>query len=91
MEKSNVDKIKLSVKTCNYLILLARMSDIELQTIFLVVFFSITNFLNQSENSVMFNHPDYIEMFYNSHRRHSYWEYVSPREFENSYFVQNAA
>lgn len=34
---------------------------------------------------------DYIEMFYNSHRRHSYLEYVSPREFEKQYFSQKAA
>lgn len=34
---------------------------------------------------------DYIEMFYNSNRRHSYLGYVSPREFEKLWFLKKAA
>jgi putative transposase len=34
---------------------------------------------------------DYIEMFYNSRRRHSYLGYVSPREYEDSYQLRKAA
>lgn len=34
---------------------------------------------------------DYIEMFYNSRRLHSYLGYVSPREFENRQFLKKAA
>jgi transposase InsO family protein len=34
---------------------------------------------------------DYIEMFYNSRRQHSYLGYVSPREFENRQFIKKAA
>jgi transposase InsO family protein len=34
---------------------------------------------------------DYIEMFYNSKRLHSYLGYVSPREFENRQFLKKAA
>ncbi|MCL7488872.1 MAG: IS3 family transposase [Desulfobulbaceae bacterium] len=34
---------------------------------------------------------DYIEMFYNSHRRHSYLGYVSPKEFEKMWFLKKAA
>ena len=34
---------------------------------------------------------DYIEMFYNSKRLHSYLGYVSPREFENNQFLKKAA
>jgi transposase InsO family protein len=34
---------------------------------------------------------DYIEMFYNSKRIHSYLGYISPREFEKSWFVKKAA
>jgi len=34
---------------------------------------------------------DYIEMFYNSRRRHSYLGYVSPREFEEMQNLRKAA
>ena len=34
---------------------------------------------------------DYIEMFYNSNRRHSYLGYVSPKEFEKLWFLKKAA
>jgi len=34
---------------------------------------------------------DYIEMFYNSKRRHSYLGYVSPREFEEMRLLEKAA
>lgn len=34
---------------------------------------------------------DYIEMFYNNRRRHSYLGYVSPREFEEMRLLDKAA
>ncbi|MDD2853689.1 MAG: IS3 family transposase, partial [Desulfuromonadaceae bacterium] len=34
---------------------------------------------------------DYIEMFYNSRRRHSYLGNVSPREYEDSYHLRKVA
>lgn len=34
---------------------------------------------------------DYIEMFYNSTRQHSYLGYVSPQEFENRQFLKKVA
>jgi transposase InsO family protein len=34
---------------------------------------------------------DYIEMFYNSNRRHSYLGYVSPKEFEELWLLEKAA
>jgi len=34
---------------------------------------------------------DYIEMFYNSKRRHSYLGYVSPKEFELTWLLTKAA
>jgi len=34
---------------------------------------------------------DYIEMFYNSNRRHSYLGYVSPKEFEELWLLRKAA
>ena len=34
---------------------------------------------------------DYIEMFYNSKRRHSYLGYLSPKEFEKMMSVEKAA
>jgi transposase InsO family protein len=34
---------------------------------------------------------DYIEMFYNSKRRHSYLGYLSPKEFEKVMFMKKAA
>jgi transposase InsO family protein len=43
------------------------------------VFFSNYKTREEARQDVI----DYIEMFYNSRRRHSYLGYVSPREFEN--------
>jgi putative transposase len=34
---------------------------------------------------------DYIEMFYNSNRPHSYLGYLSPKEFEESWILNKAA
>ena len=34
---------------------------------------------------------DYIEMFYNSNRRHSYLGYISPKEFEELWLLKKAA
>jgi len=34
---------------------------------------------------------DYIEMFYNSRRRHSYLGYMSPKEFEKKWLLKKAA
>ena len=34
---------------------------------------------------------DYIEMFYNSNRRHSYLGYLSPKEFEELWILKKAA
>jgi len=34
---------------------------------------------------------DYIEMFYNSKRRHFYLGYLSPKEFEKMMFMKKAA
>ncbi|PJA77583.1 MAG: hypothetical protein CO150_00170, partial [Nitrospirae bacterium CG_4_9_14_3_um_filter_53_35] len=34
---------------------------------------------------------DYIEMFYNSKRRHSYLGYLSPREYERMRLLRKAA
>ena len=34
---------------------------------------------------------DYIEMFYNSKRRHSYLGYLSPKEFEKVMAIKKAA
>ncbi len=34
---------------------------------------------------------DYIEMFYNSNRQHSYLGYVSPKEFEILWLFKKAA
>ena len=34
---------------------------------------------------------DYIEMYYNSNRRHSYLGYVSPKEYERQQLLQKAA
>ncbi len=32
---------------------------------------------------------EYIEMFYNSKRRHSYLDYISPNEFEKRYNIES--
>ena len=34
---------------------------------------------------------DYIEMFYNSNRRHSYLGYLSPKKFEEMWLLKKAA
>jgi len=34
---------------------------------------------------------DYIEMFYNSNRRHSYLDYISPMEYETQWLLKKAA
>lgn len=34
---------------------------------------------------------DYLEMFYNSSRLHSYLGYVSPRQFEEMWYLEKAA
>ncbi|WP_457747386.1 IS3 family transposase [Sulfurimonas sp.] len=33
---------------------------------------------------------EYIEMFYNSKRRHSYLDYISPNEFEKRYNLKSS-
>ena len=47
-----------------------------------------------SSKSVHYFHTtsvDYIEMFYNSTRRHSYLGYLSPAEFEKGMVLKKAA
>jgi len=51
------------------------------------VFF--TNYRNRDEAKR--DVVDYIEMFYNSRRRHSYLGYVSPKEFEELQLLEKAA
>lgn len=51
------------------------------------VFF--TNYLSRDEAKK--DIVDYIEMFYNCRRRHSYLGYVSPREFEELLLLKKAA
>ena len=51
------------------------------------VFFSKYVNRQQAKNDII----DYIEMFYNSYRRNSYLDYVSPRGFEKQFFIQKAA
>lgn len=51
------------------------------------VFFS--NYLNREEAKS--DIVDYIEMFYNSNRRHSYLGYISPKEFERLWLLKKAA
>ena len=41
----------------------------------------------QAKSSII----DYIEMFYNSKRRHSYLNYMTPMEFEKQYVLQEVA
>jgi len=48
-----------------------------------------TNYKNREEARK--DIVDYIEMFYNSRRRHSYLGYVSPMEFEKSRLLEKAA
>ena len=42
---------------------------------------------SQAKRSIV----DYIEMFYNSNRRHSYLDYMSPMEYENLWLLKKAA
>ncbi|MEY8211932.1 MAG: IS3 family transposase, partial [Gammaproteobacteria bacterium] len=43
---------------------------------------------SEAANSDIFN---YIELFYNSVRRHGYNDYVSPEAFEDNYFKKLAS
>jgi len=49
----------------------------------------LTNYMNK-ENAKS-DIVDYIEMFYNSTRRHSYLGYISPKEFEKMKLLKDAA
>jgi len=51
------------------------------------VFFSNYTTRNEARKDIV----DYIEMFYNSRRRHSYLGYVSPKEFEKRQLLKKAA
>jgi transposase InsO family protein len=51
------------------------------------VFFSNYTTRDQARKDIV----DYIEMFYNSRRRHSYLGYVSPKEFEKRQLLKRAA
>jgi len=51
------------------------------------VFFSNYTTRDQARKDIV----DYIEMFYNSRRRHSYLGYVSPKEFEKRQLFKKAA
>jgi putative transposase len=51
------------------------------------VFFSSYKTREEAKRDVI----DYIEMFYNSNRRHSYLGYISPKEFEKLWLLKKAA
>ena len=51
------------------------------------VFFSNYTTRDEARKDIV----DYIEMFYNSRRRHSYLGYVSPKEFEKRQLMKKAA
>jgi len=51
------------------------------------VYFTKYNTREEARRDVV----DYIEMFYNSKRRHSYLDYLSPREFEKRWIYKKAA
>ncbi len=51
------------------------------------VFFTKYNTREEARRDVV----DYIEMFYNSKRRHSYLGYLSPKEFEAMWLLKEAA
>jgi transposase InsO family protein len=51
------------------------------------VFFTNYNTREEAKRDVV----DYIEMFYNSKRRHSYLGYLSPNEFEEMWLLKEAA
>ena len=51
------------------------------------VFFSNYRTRDQAKKDIF----DYVEMFYNCRRRHSYLGYVSPRQFEEMRLLEKAA
>ena len=51
------------------------------------VFFATYKTRDEAEKDI----TDYIEMFYNSRRRHLYMGYVSPREYEDAYKKRKVA
>jgi len=51
------------------------------------VFFSQYKTRDEARRDIV----DYIEMFYNSNRRHSYLGYISPKEFEKLWLLKKAA
>jgi transposase InsO family protein len=51
------------------------------------VFFTNYNTREEARRDVV----DYVEMFYNSKRRHSYLGYLSPKEFEEMWLLKKAA
>ena len=51
------------------------------------IFFSNYRTRDEAKQDIV----DYIEMFYNSRRRHSYLGYVSPRQFEEMRLLEKAA
>jgi len=51
------------------------------------VFFSSYQTREEAKRDIV----DYIEMFYNSYRRHSYLGYISPKEFEELWLLKKAA
>jgi putative transposase len=51
------------------------------------VFFSSYKTREEAKRDIV----DYIEMFYNSNRRHSYLGYVSPKKFEELWLLKKAA
>ncbi len=51
------------------------------------VFFTNYNTREEARRDVV----DYVEMFYNSKRRHSYLGYLSPKEFEEMWLLKEAA
>ena len=48
-----------------------------------------TNYTNR--DSAKSDIVDYIEMFYNSNRRHSYLGYISPKKFEKMRLLKEVA
>jgi putative transposase len=51
------------------------------------VFFSSYTTREEARSGI----ADYIEMFYNSNRRHSYLGYVSPKKFEDLWLLKKGA
>ena len=47
--------------------------------------------MNVTHDQAKRNLVDYIEMFYNSKRRHSYLDYMSPMEYEKRCLLKKAA